>query len=167
MKGRKFSIFILALMISISFRIPLVYGQKEYHGADSVFRMEGVTILWAILKGSDENSSWVYTRIINNRDGNGSFQCFGVEAVDPFSNKKEWVVKGEKLQKENLVKSIRSSFKDMTGRRFLFYRSIKDFDEGRPAMIVYYMGVPDTAPEFISEKKLEDYFGKAVERLKK
>ncbi len=34
-------------------------------------------------------------------------------------------------------------------------------------MTVYYLGVPDTSPEFLSEKEIEDYFVKALERLKK
>jgi len=34
-------------------------------------------------------------------------------------------------------------------------------------MTVFYMGIPDTTPEFLTEKQLEDYFGKALERMKK
>jgi hypothetical protein len=34
-------------------------------------------------------------------------------------------------------------------------------------MTVYYLSVPDTSPEVLSEKEMEDYFEKALERLKK
>ena len=34
-------------------------------------------------------------------------------------------------------------------------------------MTVYYLGVPDTSPEVLSEKEMEDYFKKAEQRLKK
>jgi hypothetical protein len=152
-------------MVLIIWEIPPLFGQNEFHGADSVFEREGITILWAILKGPTEESSWVYIKIVNS--GKSPFQIFSVEAVDPFSQEKEWVVKGEKLGKENVVRGVRSSFRDKTGRRILFYKSIEDFKKENPALTVFYLGVPDTSPEFLSEKDLGGYFNKALEKLKK
>ena len=91
---------------------------------------------------------------------------FSVEAVDPFTGKKEWVIKGQQLEKENVVKSVRASFREMTGRRILFYGDPREVQENRPEMTVFYMGVPDTSPELLNEKQIEDYFSKALERLK-
>ncbi|MBS3919278.1 MAG: hypothetical protein KG012_10345 [Deltaproteobacteria bacterium] len=90
-----------------------------------------------------------------------------MEAIDPFSKEKEWVVKEEELKRENSVKSIRSSFRDKTARRILFYRSRQAFEKENPDLVVYYLGVPDTSPEVLSEKEMKDYFEKAQERLKK
>ena len=90
-----------------------------------------------------------------------------MEAIEPFSKEKEWVVKEEELKRENSVKSIRSSFRDKTARRILFYRSRQAFEKENPDLVVYYLGVPDTSPEVLSEKEMEDYFRKAQERLKK
>ena len=163
----KQSIFILVVLwvVLIIGEISPVFGQTEFHGADSVFEREGITILWAILKGPTEESSWVYIKIVNS--GKSPFQIFSVEAVDPFSKEKEWVVKGKKLEKENLVRSDRTSFRDKTARRILFYRSAEAFEKENPDMAVYYLGVPDTSPEVLLEKEMEDYFEKAIERLKK
>ena len=163
----KQSIFILVLLWMFLFasEISPVFGQTEYHGADSAFEKEGITILWAVLKGPTEESSWVYIKIVNS--GKNPFQIFSVEAIDPFSKEKEWVVKGKKLEKENLVRGVRTSFRDKTARRILFYRSEKAFEKENPDMAVYYLGVPDTSPEVLSEKEMEDYFEKALERLKK
>ena len=145
--------------------MPPAQGQTEFHGADSIFEKEGITILWAILKGPTEESSSVYIKIINS--GKNPFRIFSVEAVDPFSKEKDWVVKGEKLEEENLVRGVRTSFRDKTGRRILFYRSTEAFEKEDPDMAVYYLGVPDASPEILSEKEMEDYFKKAVERLEK
>jgi hypothetical protein len=163
----KRSVFVLVVlwMVLFAWQISLVFGQTEFHGADSVFEREGITILWAILKGPAEESSWVYIKIINS--GKTPFQIFSVEAVDPFSKEKEWVVKGEKLGEENVIKGVRSSFRDKTARRILFYRSIEAFEKENPDMTVYYLGVPDTSPEVLSEKEMENYFEKALERLNK
>lgn len=163
----KRSIFILVVlwMVLFAWEISPAFGREEFHGADSAFEREGITILWAILKGPNEETSWVYIKIINS--GKNPFQIFSVEAVDPFSKEKEWVVKGEKLEEENVIKGIQSSFKDKTARRILFYLSTQAFEKENPDMAVYYLGVPDTSPEVLSEKEMEDYFKKALQRLKK
>ena len=90
-----------------------------------------------------------------------------MESVDPFSKEKEWVVKGKKLEKKNLVRSNRTSFRDKTARRILFYRGMEAFKIENPDITIDYLGVPDTSPEVLSEKEMEDYFEKTQERLKK
>jgi hypothetical protein len=167
--GRKWVAFVLALTLFFWFMMesPHAQGKKEYHGADSLFDKEGIVILWAILKGSTEESSWVYIKIIQTGGSPASFELFGVEAVDPFSNQKEWVLKGEPFKKENMVKSIRVSFREKTARRILFYAKAEDLLRENPAMIVYYLGVPDTSPEFMTEREIENYFRQAFSRLKK
>jgi hypothetical protein len=167
--GKKWVAFVLTLTLLFWFIMESsqAQGKREYHGADSIFEKEGIIILWAIFKGSTEETSWVYVKIIHKEGDSGSFQIFSIEAVDPFSNAKEWVVKGEYLKASQTVKSVRASFRDKTERRILLYRSKGDYQAEKPTMTVYYLGVPDTSPEFLSEKEIEDYFAKALERLKK
>ena len=167
MKLRRFSLLALVLGILAIVGIPPAYGQKEYHGADSVFEMEGVAILWAILKGPDEDHSWVYIKMIDSGVPPSPFQSYSVQAVDPFSDEKDWVVKNVEWKRENEVKASRSSFKDKPARRILFYGNTADDPREKPAMTVFYMGIPDTTPEFLTETQLEEYFRKAMERLKK
>jgi hypothetical protein len=164
---KRYPVLILFILCSVWFAHGSsgAFEAMEFHGADSVFEKEGVVILWAILKGQDEASSWVYIKIINSPKS--PFRIFSVEAVDPFSKEKEWVVKGKTLEKENLVRSNRASFRDRTARRILFYRTMESFEKENPDMTVYYLGVPDTSPEVLSEKEMENYFEKALERLKK
>jgi hypothetical protein len=165
MKPRSFLSLPLIFSAALWVWIPLTYGQEEYHGADSVFETEDMIILWAILKGPDEEHSWVYIKILFPGAGPNPWQSFRVEAVDPFSREKEWVTPREKVEKENVVKTPRSSFRDKTGRSILFYRDQDAVD--RPGRIVFYQGVPDTTPELGTEAQLEDYFNQALKRLKK
>ena len=165
MKNRNLLILILTCTVCSVLPVCFAYPETEYHGADSVFEKDGIIILWAILKGQDEANSWVYTKIIKSEEN--PFHFFSVEAIDPFSKEKEWVVKGERLEKANVVKSIRTSFRDKTSRRFLFYRNTEALENEAPDMAVFYMGVPDTSPEVLSEKEMEGYFEKALERVKK
>ena len=167
MKLRGFSVMALVLGILAIVGIPPAYGQKEYHGADSVFEMEGVAILWAILKGPDEDHSWVYIKMIDSRVHPSSFQSYSVQAVDPFSQEKEWMVKNVEWKRENEVKASRSSFKEKPARRILLYENTPRDQQGKPLMTVFYMGIPDTTPELLTENQLKAYFAKARERLKK
>ena len=165
MAKRIFLMLFLTWIISTVLTTPFTLAETEYHGADSVFEKEGIVILWAILKGQDEASSWVYIKIVNS--GGNPYQIFSVEAIDPFSKEKEWVVKGQQLEKKNVVKSIRTSFRDKTSRRILFYQNTEALKKQTPDMAVFYMGVPDTSPEVLSEKEIGNYFEKALERTKK
>jgi len=164
-KPRSYLLLYLIFHAALWFWIPLTYGQEEYHGADSVFATKDMTILWAILKGPDEEHSSVYIKIIFSEAGLNSWQSFRIEAVDPFSREKEWVTPREKARKENIVMAPRSTFRNKTERRILFYR---DQDSGDlPGRTVFYQGVPDTTPELPTIARLEEYFGQALRRLKK
>ncbi len=156
-------IFCLALTIcaALWISIPPAYGQEELPGADSVFYAKDMVVLWGILKGVDEEHSWVDIKII--LPGPARWKSFEVEAVDPFSKEKEVVTPRRKLEKENVVRSRRSSFRDKTGRRILFYGGEDGKD--RPGKIVFYQGIPDTTPECSTELQLKDYFSQALKRL--
>jgi hypothetical protein len=166
MTRRTFLILGILCILWIFSTFSLLFGQTEFHGADSVFQKNGITILWAILKGPDEDRSWVYLQIVASEKAVQSFQRFSVEAVDPFTNTREWVSKGNRLERETLIKETRSSFRDKTGRRVLFYWDAAEVEAGRPAMTVFYVGVPDTTPELLTEQEIRDYFQKALQRLK-
>lgn len=176
MKSRVF-IFLTCLLLTLNFLFCLsvlanqqTTGPSEYHGADSTFKANGISIFWAILKGPEESSSWVYIRIINQQvDDLNQFRAFSMIASNPFSGAEEWIIKAEKLKKENIIKLNRESFKELMKRRFLFYKSekIEDYKSEKPDMVVYYLSVPDTAPEFLTLEKLEAYFKDAEKRLEK
>jgi len=165
---------VVFLIVTLIFLIGGVRGnqvacaeEKEYHGADSVFQAEGIAIFWAILKGADDESSLVYINIIVTDDNSEKFAKFSVLAVDPFSKEEKWVFEGQEFKKKNLLKLNRASFRDMMERRFFFYKTDESYKDEKPDMVVYYLSIPDTAPEFLEESKLEEYFKDAIARLKK
>ena len=124
MKNVVFLIVTLVFLIEGVLGGQIVYAEKEeYHGADSVFQAEGIAIFWAILKGSDEESSLVYINIITTDDTVEKFAKLSVLALDPFSKEEKWVLEGKEFQKKNLLKVNRASFRDMMERRFFFYTS--------------------------------------------
>ncbi len=172
---RRIFIFLTCLFLSLNVfcNLSVAADQKtepnKYHGADSSFKANGISIFWAILKGSEESNSWVHIKIISQEDNLKQFYTFGLIASHPFSDSEEWIIKGEKLKKENIIKLNRESFKEMMERTFFFYKSekIEDYRSEIPDMTVYYLSVPDTAPEFLTFEKLEAYFVDAEKRLEK
>lgn len=172
---RRIFIFLACLFLTLSIfcNLSAVANQQtesnKYHGADSFFKTNGISIFWAILKGPEESSSWVYIKVIDPEDDLKQFHTFSLIASHPFSDSEEWLIKGEKLKKENMIRLNRESFKEMMERTFFFYQSeeIEDYRNEIPDMIVYYLSVPDTAPEFLTLEKLEAYFIDAEKRLEK
>jgi hypothetical protein len=137
----------------------------EYHGADSVFKGKDVAVLWAILKGSDDEHSTVVIRIESLAAGKPAYRAFSVSAVHPFSGMEKWLIRNETFSEKNLVRSSRASFRDLPGRRILLFKTAEK--NQKPDMIIYYMSIPDTAPEFLDPKQLDNYLDETVERFKK
>jgi hypothetical protein len=144
-----------------------VLAATELHGADSSFRGQGITVLWAILKGGSEASTVVHIRILRDAGATPALDFFGIEAVDPFSKERAWVLRGEPLGAIQTLKSVRTEFRDKTERWLHFYTDREALEKGRPALTIFYRGVPDTAPEVLSETQMEAYFLQALSRIQK
>jgi hypothetical protein len=80
-----------------------------------------------------------------------------VEGVDPFTQRRFDMVPGIPLGPRADIRSPRSSFADWPRREFHRYATEGDWRTGRSGLTVYYLGVPDTTPEFTSEAALEKY----------
>jgi len=138
-----------------------------YHGADAIFQAEGTAIFWAILKGDDDEHSLVFINIVATEKTASPFRKFSLQAMDPFSKEKKWVFTDKVFEQNNLIKLNRASFRNLMERRFFFYMKDKSALGSRPDMTVYYMSIPDTAPEFLDESSLHSYFKGAMARLAK
>ena len=136
-------------------------GQEgQIHGADSVFTSPGITIVWAVLRDEVEDRSVVVVRIAGMA---GRYRYLRVEGVDPFTGRRAPVV-DIRLAEATDVRSLRRSFADLPRREIHFYATEEDWRAGRPALTVYYLGVPDTTPEFASEASLSAYLSAASAR---
>lgn len=155
----------LVLLIVLALARPAL-AATEIHGADSSFRARGITILWAILKGGSEETSFVHIRILHDRAAAPEMRFYRVEAVDPFSKEREWVTKGEGLEPIRTLKIVRTAFRDKTERWLHFYADRESMEQGRPALTIFYHGVPDTAPELLTEAELEAYLAEAPSRIR-
>jgi hypothetical protein len=133
----------------------------EVHGEDSLFVGHGVGIAWAVLRGPTEAETQVIIRIVPR---GGSFAYVRVEGVDPFSRKRQALLEGRPLAEGLDVRSPRGTFADLPRREIHLYRTAADWRVGQPSVTVYYLGVPDTTPEFASEAAALRHLDQGVAR---
>ena len=145
-----------------------VYSETQIlHGADSTFRSESLGICWAIVKSPDTGSLEVVIRIQVLDPAKNRFRSFAVKAFDPFTGTAEWIAVQKTLETTNDIRTPREDFKHLGGRQILFYASAIGPGDQPADLIVEYLGIPDTSPQFSSYNELEGYFGIAFDRLAK
>ena len=141
--------------------LPLLAQGETIHGADSVFASPGVSVVWGVLRGLTEAETLVVMRISNPA---ARFGYLRVEGVDPFTGRRSAVIEGMPLGARADVTNPRSTFADLPRREILLYASEADWHARKPALTVYYLGVPDTTPEFASRVDLDAYLARIQPR---
>jgi hypothetical protein len=152
------------LLVLLASPIPAAGQAREVHGESSVFAGEGIAIAWGILKAAVEDQSQVILRIVPL--GN-PVAVLRIEGVDPFTQKRDVVLAGQPLGDRLDVRSLRGTFADFPRREIQLYRTTADWHARRPTATIYYLGVPDTTPEFISEAALSAYFQDALANIQR
>ena len=140
---------------------------RKVHGADSSFREGPLGICWGILRTRSGADPQVVIRIRIMDSDRNPYLSYAIQAVNPFSEAVNWIVEPKPLAEVNDAVSMREAFKNMGGRRLIFYERAAAKADEQPDLVIYYMGIPDTAPEFQAADQLEDYFQVAFDRLKK
>lgn len=133
----------------------------EVHGENSSFAGHGVLMAWGILKAPVEDQSRVVVRIVAT---DPALTHLAVDGVDPFTQQRQEMQAAQPLGRSLDVTSARGTFADFTRREFRFFTDA-DRVAGRPTLVVYFMGVPDTTPEFLAEGPLARYLEETVAKL--
>ncbi len=129
--------------------------EEALHGADGIFVSPDAAIVWAVLKQPTGDKATVWLRVVN---ANRKFGFVAIDGVDPFTKKRERIEAGKKLDVELRLSSDRDTFADLPSREIHFYRTEADLRANMAALTVYYLGVPDTTPEFSSVAMMDEYF---------
>lgn len=129
--------------------------EEAMHGADGIFVVPDAAIVWAVMKQPTGDKATVWLRIVNSTR---KFSHVAIDGVDPFSKKRERVAAGTKLEGEARIGSDRDTFSDLPSREVHLYRTDADLLANKPTLTVYYLGVPDTTPEFSTRAAMDEYF---------
>ena len=133
----------------------------EVHGENSSFAGQGVALAWGILKAPVEDQSQVVVRMVRIDPG---YVTVDVEGVDPFTQARRTILQAQPLGAGLDVRSARGTFADFPRREFHFYTAT-DWQAKQPSLTIYFMGVPDTAPEFLAEALLSAYLAETITKL--
>jgi hypothetical protein len=132
-------------------------SQEVFHGADSLFVAPTVKIAWAVRRGATEEDTIVVLRIVNSA---GSYRQVSIDGVDPFSKSRKVLAAAQPLTKSIELTLPRSGFAEYPSCEIHLYA--KDIAAEKPSLTVYYLGVPDTTPEFRTAQDAGAYLTKAL-----
>jgi hypothetical protein len=142
---------------------PAADPQREIHGMADAYAGQGVALAWAILRGADEAATVVAVRIVADPD---RYPIVAATGSNPFSQRAEPLLRATPSAGGVDLRVARARFADFPRTELRFYESVAAAQSDTPRLGVYYIGVPDTTPEFATEANLEAYFVNRIARLR-
>lgn len=134
-------------------------AEELVHGADSVLSRGHYTIVWAVLRAADEADTDVVIRIA----ATSRYDVVSVDAVDPFTGRRQGVLPRSPLAGQRDVRRRRAAFAELPRLEIHLHEAQ---GSGAVSVTVFYLGVPDTTPEFSDEADLRRYLDDAIVRVR-
>jgi hypothetical protein len=136
---------------------------REVHGMADAFAATGVAIAWGVVRGASETATLVAIRVVTDT---ALYPWVAVEGSDPFTQRHHPLVRPMSSAGLIDVRSPRAHFADFPRTELRFYDSASEAQSGITKLVVFYLGVPDTTPEFATEDKLDAYLTDRIGRLR-
>jgi hypothetical protein len=140
---------------------PGSVAQPKVHGADSLFVTPTVKLAWGVVRGKAEADAQVVIRVLNVA---GEYRFMRVDGVDPFTKAHAVLAEGRPLGASTDIAIVRDKFVDHPSVELHFFRDEAALRAQNAALVVYYLGVPDTTPEFATAAAMDAYFSKMLDR---
>jgi len=150
----------LALLLLAWSAPPSAEGQ-QIHGENSSFFGQGVAMVWGVLRGAREDDTQVILRLAL---AGGVYASVSMDGVDPFTQRRQEILGVQPLGSQLDIRTPRATFADFPRREIHFYMA-NDQHAQRPSLTVYFMGLPDTTPEFATEVALFAYLTETMTKL--
>ena len=154
---------VLLPALLLAAQLPLAAG-PEVHGERDIFTAPGVVLVWAVLRAPVDEETQVVIRVVLTERTYAYVRVYG---VDPFSGDRRVMTPGGHVAGMVHVMTARRTFADHPRREIRLYRTEAEWKADAPVLTIYYLGVPDTTPEFSSEAALATYFAEAVARARR
>lgn len=137
---------------------PACAQDTRVHGENSTFISPGVKLSWAVKRGTSETDTLVIVRVI----ADASHRIVRLDGVDPFTKDHKVFVTARPIERQTDLAVPRAAFADHPSTEFHFFASAEDAAANKPKLIVFYLGIPDTTPEFASQSDAEAYLAKML-----
>jgi len=135
------------------------FAQAEVHGSSDVYATQEVALAWGVLRGASDADTMIVIRIVANANAYGSVAVYG---VNPFSKAEQPLQPPIALDRSVDVQIPRIRFAELPRTELRFYAT----RESTPKLTVFYLGVPDTTPEFADRTQLDAYLGDRIARAR-
>ena len=135
---------------------------REVHGSADAYAGDGLALVWGVLRGPDEASTVVALRIVAAPE---RYPLLAVVGRNPFSQQTKALLPPTSTKGGVDLRVARSHFPDFPRTELRFYGSAAAAQADSPQLVVYFLGVPDTTPEFTSEARLSAYVSDRIARL--
>jgi hypothetical protein len=135
----------------------------EVHGSLDAYAGSGVALAWAVLRAGGPAGAQVVVRI----QAEPRYRWIEVTGVDPFSHARRILLSPAALDAPFEFRLARDVFAEFPRTEWRFYASTSAPSSSRPALLIFYQGVPDTTPEFDDPARLADYLQARVTAVQK
>ena len=142
---------------------PAQEKAREVHGMTDTFAAPGVALAWAVLQGENESATLVALRIVTDP---AIYPWVAASASDPFTQRQQSLLRATESAGVVHVRVSRAHFADFPRTELRFYDTAPLTLAATPRLIVFYLGVPDTTPEFASDAKLDAYLTDRIARTR-
>jgi hypothetical protein len=160
--GRAARALVLSAALGLGIALGASAKEREVHGESSEFAGQGITMAWGILRAPAEADTQVVLRVAR---AGADHVAVSVDGVDPFTGRRQTLLALSPFGESLDIRSPRETFADLPRREIHFYTAA-DRTAGRPSLTVYFLGVPDTTPEFASEAALDAYLNATLRKLR-
>jgi len=154
------------LLLALCCSVGVAFAQaapRESHGSHDVYAAPGLALAWGVLRGSDEASTAVIVRIDVDP---GAYPWLAVIAIDPFSKQEQVVQQPVQPAGPFDLRIPRAQFADYPRTELRLFDSAAHAQANAPQLVVYYLGVPDTTPEFSDAAKLDASLSERIARAR-
>jgi hypothetical protein len=127
------------------------------------FAANGVAIAWGVVRGKSEAATSVAIRVVADA---ALYPWIAVNGGDPFTSQHRPLLIPTSNAGVIEVRSSRAQFADFPRTELRFYDSAAQIQSDTPKLVVFYLGVPDTTPEFATEDKLDAYLSDRIAKLR-
>ena len=153
----------LLAVVALAGAMSIARAQTVVHGADSIFVRPDLKLAWAIDRGVAENKATVVIRVVNVA---GDFRYLRIDGVDPFTKSRAILVEPRSLSAQVDLSISRARFADFPSMELHPFRTEDTLRADRPALTIFYLGVPDTTPEFPTVEGVRAYFERTLSNLR-
>jgi hypothetical protein len=136
---------------------------REVHGSHDAYATAGIALAWGVLRGSDETTTAVVIRIVVDP---GAYPWLAMVAIDPFSKQEQAVQRPVEAAGPFDLRIPRAQFADYPRTELRLFDSAAHARSNAPQRVVYYLGVPDTTPEFADAAKLDASLSERIARAR-